>query len=91
MSQRKRPSNKRLEDLRPLQQEPVRQTHDPLEVRIYINQLKKALKFLPLGSRAYYYVSGELVRSGVELKGSETENKGPSQRNSNTGSSRNER
>ncbi len=41
---------------------------DPQEVQIYIKQLKRALKFLPLGSRAYYYISGELVRAGRQLK-----------------------
>ena len=42
---------------------------DPAEVRIYLKQLRRALKFLPLGSRAYYYVSGEIVRANRELKG----------------------
>jgi len=42
--------------------------HDPQEVRIYVKQLKKALKFLPLGSRAYYYVSGEILRANMQLK-----------------------
>ena len=40
---------------------------DPAEVRIYVKALKKALKFLPLGSRAYYYVSGEILRANKEL------------------------
>ena len=43
-------------------------TKDPAEVRIYLKQLRRALKFLPLGSRAYYYVSGEIVRANRELK-----------------------
>ena len=42
--------------------------HDPQEVRIYVKQLKKALKYLPLGSRAYYYVSGEILRANMQLK-----------------------
>lgn len=42
--------------------------HDPQEVRIYVKQLKKALKFLPLGSRVYYYVSGEILRANTQLK-----------------------
>jgi len=46
----------------------VRRMHDPQEVRIYVKQLKKALKFLPLGSRAYYYVSGEILRANTQLK-----------------------
>lgn len=45
-------------------------TRDPAEVRIYLKALRRALKFLPLGSRAYYYVSGEIVRANRELKGS---------------------
>lgn len=46
----------------------VRRMHDPQEVSIYLKQLKKALKFLPLGSRAYYYVSGEILRANTQLK-----------------------
>jgi len=42
--------------------------HDPEELRIYIKQLSKALKFLPLGSRAYYAVTGELLRANAQLK-----------------------
>jgi hypothetical protein len=42
--------------------------HEPQEVKIYIKQLKKALKFLPLGSRAYYYVSGEILRANTQLR-----------------------
>jgi hypothetical protein len=42
--------------------------HDPQELKIYIKQLSKALKFLPLGSRAYYAVTGELLRASTELK-----------------------
>ncbi len=45
-----------------------RPQRDPAEVRIYLKALKRALKFLPLGSRAYYYVSGEIVRANRELK-----------------------
>lgn len=41
---------------------------DPAEIRIYLKALKRALRFLPLGSRAYYYVSGEIVRANRELK-----------------------
>lgn len=41
---------------------------DPQELRIYIKQLAKALKFLPLGSRAYYAVSGELLRANTQLR-----------------------
>jgi hypothetical protein len=40
---------------------------DPAEIRIYVKALKRALKFLPLGSRAYYYLSGEIVRANREL------------------------
>ena len=46
----------------------VRRMHDPQEVSFYVKQLKKALKFLPLGSRAYYYVSGEILRANTQLK-----------------------
>src|SRR5207302_2414863 len=45
-----------------------RQRHDPQELKIYIKQLSKALKFLPLGSRAYYVVTGELLRANTQLK-----------------------
>jgi len=44
------------------------QRHDPQELKIYIKQLSKALKFLPLGSRAYYAVTGELLRANTQLK-----------------------
>jgi len=44
------------------------QRHDPQELKIYIKQLSKALKFLPLGSRAYYAVTGELLRATTQLK-----------------------
>lgn len=47
---------------------PVKDPLDPAEIKIYLKQLKRALKFLPLGSRAYYYVSGEIVRAGRELQ-----------------------
>jgi len=40
---------------------------DPAEIRIYVKALKRAIKFLPLGSRAYYYLSGEIVRANREL------------------------
>jgi len=40
---------------------------DPAEIRIYVKALKRALKLLPLGSRAYYYLSGEIVRANLEL------------------------
>jgi hypothetical protein len=53
-------------------------TRDPAEVRIYLKALRRALKFLPLGSRAYYYVSGEIVRANRQLKGSPGE-PGPSE------------
>jgi hypothetical protein len=46
----------------------TRQWHDPQELKIYIKQLSKALKFLPLGSRAYYAVTGELLRASTQLK-----------------------
>ena len=46
----------------------IRQRNDPAELRIYIKQLSKALKFLPLGSRAYYAVTGELLRANTQLK-----------------------
>jgi len=46
----------------------ARQRHDPQELKIYIKQLSKALKFLPLGSRAYYAVTGELLRASTQLK-----------------------
>jgi len=46
----------------------TRQRHDPQELKIYIKQLSKALKFLPLGSRAYYAVTGELLRANTQLK-----------------------
>ena len=46
----------------------TRQLHDPQELKIYIKQLSKALKFLPLGSRAYYAVTGELLRASTQLK-----------------------
>ncbi len=45
-----------------------RKIHDPEEVRIYIKALKRALRYLPLGSRAYYYVSGEIHRASTQLK-----------------------
>ncbi len=45
-----------------------KKTHDPEEVRIYIKALKRALRYLPLGSRAYYYVSGEIHRASTQLK-----------------------
>jgi len=47
---------------------PTGQRHDPQELKIYIRQLSKALKFLPLGSRAYYAVTGELLRASTQLK-----------------------
>jgi hypothetical protein len=46
----------------------IRQRHDPQELKIYIKQLSKALKFLPLGSRAYYAVTGEMLRANTQLK-----------------------
>lgn len=46
----------------------TRQRHDPQELKIYIKQLSKALKYLPLGSRAYYAVTGELLRASTQLK-----------------------
>jgi hypothetical protein len=46
----------------------TRQRHDPQELKIYIKQLSKALKFLPLGSRAYYAVTGELLRANTQLR-----------------------
>jgi hypothetical protein len=46
----------------------TRQRHDPQELKIYIKQLSKALKFIPLGSRAYYAVTGELLRANTQLK-----------------------
>jgi hypothetical protein len=46
----------------------TRQRRDPQELKIYIKQLSKALKFLPLGSRAYYAVTGELLRAGIQLR-----------------------
>ena len=46
----------------------TRQRHDPQELKIYIKQLSKALKFLPLGSRAYYAVTGELLRANIQLR-----------------------
>jgi hypothetical protein len=46
----------------------TRHRHDPQELKIYIKQLSKALKFLPLGSRAYYAVTGELLRASTQLK-----------------------
>ncbi len=48
--------------------------NDPAEIRIYIKQLKKALRFLPIGSRAYYYLEAELVRANQTLKASVTAN-----------------
>jgi len=56
--------------------------HDPAEIRFYIKQLKKAIRYLPLGSRAYYAVSGELLRATRELNGivpSGSPPKGPTQ------------
>ncbi len=47
---------------------PIKDPLDPAEIKIYLKQLKRALKFLPLGSRAYYYVSGEIVRASRELQ-----------------------
>jgi hypothetical protein len=47
---------------------PTRQQRDPQELKIYIKQLSKALKFLPLGSRAYYAVTGELLRANTQLR-----------------------
>jgi hypothetical protein len=46
----------------------LRQQRDPQELKIYIKQLSKALKFLPLGSRAYYAVTGELLRANTQLR-----------------------
>ncbi len=46
----------------------VVQRHDPAEIKFYIKQLKKAMYYLPLGSRAYYAVSGELLKATRELK-----------------------
>jgi hypothetical protein len=46
----------------------TRQRHDPQELKIYIKQLSKALKFIPLGSRAYYAVTGELLRANTQLR-----------------------
>jgi hypothetical protein len=46
----------------------TRQRHDLQELKIYIKQLSKALKFLPLGSRAYYAVTGELQRANTQLR-----------------------
>jgi hypothetical protein len=46
----------------------TRQRHDPQELKIYIKQLSKALKFIPLGSRAYYAITGELLRANTQLK-----------------------
>jgi hypothetical protein len=46
----------------------IRQRRDPQELKIYIKQLSKALKFLPLGSRAYYAVTGELLRASTQLR-----------------------
>ena len=54
------------EDVKPGVQ--IRQRNDPSELRIYIKQLSRALKFLPLGSRAYYAVTGELLRASTQLK-----------------------
>ena len=66
----------------------VRKMHDPQEVRIYIKLLRKALKFLPLGSRAYYYVSGEILRASTQLKtlgpSSSTESQGRDARGSSS-------
>lgn len=45
-----------------------RQNRDPMELKIYIKQLSRALRFLPLGSRAYYAVTGELLRANTQLK-----------------------
>jgi hypothetical protein len=46
----------------------TRQRHDPQDLKIYIKQLSKALKFLPLGSRAYYAVTSELLRANTQLR-----------------------
>jgi hypothetical protein len=46
----------------------TRQRRDPQELKIYIKQLSKALKFVPLGSRAYYAVTGELLRASTQLR-----------------------
>jgi hypothetical protein len=46
----------------------TRRRHDPQELKIYIKQLSKALKLLPLGSRAYYAVTGELLRANTQLR-----------------------
>ncbi|OLD14397.1 MAG: hypothetical protein AUI50_07260 [Crenarchaeota archaeon 13_1_40CM_2_52_14] len=46
----------------------TRQRRDPQELKIYIKQLSKALKFIPLGSRAYYAVTGELLRASTQLR-----------------------
>lgn len=46
----------------------TRRRSDPVELKIYIKQLSKALRFLPLGSRAYYAVTGELLRANTQLK-----------------------
>ena len=59
------------EDMEESPQVELRKRPEPEEVRIYVKQLKKALKFLPLGSRAYYYISGEVARANAELRISE--------------------
>ena len=66
----------------------IRKRHEPQEIKIYIKLLKKALKYLPLGSRAYYYVSGEIVRANSELRTLGTPASGQSQRDDTGGSSR---
>lgn len=57
-----------MEDIANSSATPLRKKHEPQEIRIYIKLLKKALKYLPLGSRAYYYVAGEVARANSELK-----------------------
>jgi hypothetical protein len=44
-----------------------RQRHDPQELKIY-QTIIESFEILPLGSRAYYAVTGELLRANTSLK-----------------------
>ncbi len=51
--------------------------HDPTEIRIYIKCLRRALRYIPIGSRAYYYLEGELLRANKMLRTSVTVDPAP--------------
>ncbi len=72
MGNKGRGATRHAVDLDDMFERETRTKDDPAEIRIYIKQLKKALRFLPIGSRAYYYLEGEMVRANKSLKASVT-------------------